>query len=478
MFSFDGPLNAGADNARALENVRAIVAWKRSDGELMHNSTGARAIRSVGIIGAGTMGAEIAAAHIKHNVPVVVFDNNADALATIGNRTAAELNKAASEACGQAEYGQAFVEQASRLLENNCRRDACTTITNGVNCFEATSNNPPIKGNNLTTGTLAEVAKCDLIIESILEKLSAKQELFGRLREMIPPNAVVVSNTSTIPIGSMADSLRTPEKFCGLHFFHPVRERPLVEIIRGAKTGNDTVASLVAHAKVIDKLPIVVADGPGFLVNRLLLPYLIEALELLMEGASIEMIEDAAVEFGMAKGPFRLMDEIGLDTTLHAGWSMSAAFPERIPMSPILVALIKAGRLGQKSGAGFFSYKDPASVATHSITDPAITKIVARWTKTAGYHSAEDIVLRLILPMILEATRILEEGEVHDPRDIDLGAIFGLGFPTGRGGLLWWADVVGPARLVEMLGPFDAIGPRLKPTRLLLEMTEHRSRFY
>ena len=305
----------------------------------------------------------------------------------------------------------------------------------------------------------------------------------------------------------------SPERFCGLHFCHPVRERPLVEIVRGAKTGDETIATLVAHAKAIDKLPIVVADGPGFLVNRLLLPYLAEALELLMEGASIEMIENAALEFGMAKGPFRLMDEIGLDTTLQAGWSMAAAFPDRIPISPLLVALIKLGRLGQKSGAGFFSYADPASTKAidskgtvpfslaklgHPQPDPATIEIVARWVKTAHHHSAENIILRLLLPMILEATRILEEGGVwhghparegcghwqdasgtqRDPRDIDLCVIFGLGFPARRGGLLWWADTIKPAALLEMLRPLEPIGPRWQPTRLLLEMAAQGRRFY
>ena len=194
----------------------------------------------------------------------------------------------------------------------------------------------------------------------------------------------------------------------------------------------------------------------------------------------------------MAKGPFRLMDEIGLDTTLQAGWSMAAAFPDRIPISPLLVALIKLGRLGQKTGAGFFAYADPASTAEPKGTvpfsprenqdsprpDPATIQIVARWVKTAHQLSAEDIVLRLLLPMVLEATRIMEEGEVRDPRDIDLSVIFGLGFPSRRGGLLWWADTVKPASVVEMLRPLESIGPRWQPTPLLLELAAQGRLFY
>ncbi|MGA2572551.1 MAG: 3-hydroxyacyl-CoA dehydrogenase NAD-binding domain-containing protein, partial [Terracidiphilus sp.] len=296
-----------------------------------------------------------------------------------------------------------------------------------------------------------------------------KRELFGRLHELLASETIVTSNTSTIPIGKLAESMPSPERFCGLHFCHPVRERPLVEIVRGAKTGDETIATLAAHAKAIDKLPVVVADSPGFLVNRLLLPYLAEALELLMEGASIEMIENAALEFGMAKGPFRLMD-----------------------------ALIKLGRLGQKSGAGFFSYADPSSSAKPAKPDPATIEIVARWVKTSHQHSAENIILRLLLPMILEAARILEEssawhghpareecehwqdasGTLRDPRDIDLAVIFGLGFPARRGGLLWWADTIKPAALLEMLRPLERIGPRWQPTRLLTELAAQGRRFY
>jgi 3-hydroxyacyl-CoA dehydrogenase len=438
MFSFDNVPNMTTLNARALENVRAMVAWKRQDVGLAGKSADARPIRSVGIIGAGTMGAEMAAAHVKRNLPVTIFDNNPAALATIAQRTAAEL----------AEGGESgdFRASVERLLR--------------------------------PTAELAEVAKCDLIIESILESLPAKRELFGSLHELLAAETIVASNTSTIRIGKLAESIPSPERFCGLHFCHPVRERPLVEIVRGAKTGDETIATLAAHAKAIDKMPVVVADGPGFLVNRLLLPYLAEALELLMEGASIEMIENAALEFGMAKGPFRLMDEIGLDTILQSGWSMAAVFNDRIPISPLLIALIKLGRLGQKSGAGFFSYADQSTPAIPAVPDPATIEIVARWVKTPHQHSPENIILRLLLPMILEATRILEDGIVREPRDIDLSVIFGLGFPARRGGLLWWADTIKPAALLEMLRPLEPIGPRWKPTRLLLEMAAQGGRFY
>ena len=244
MFSFDNLPNMTTLNARALENVRAMVAWKRQDPGPAGKSGPAKPIRSAGIIGAGTMGPQIAAAHLKCHLPVTIYDNNPAALDTIAQRTSAEL------------------------------------AAGGDNAGARTSVDQMLH----PAGDLAEVAKCDLIIETILEKLPPKQDLFNRLQDLLDPETVVTSNTSTIPIGKLAEGLPSPERFCGLHFCHPVRERPLVEIVRAAKTGVDAIAALVAHAKRIDKLPVVVADGPGFLVNRLLLPYLAEALELLMEG--------------------------------------------------------------------------------------------------------------------------------------------------------------------------------------------------
>jgi 3-hydroxyacyl-CoA dehydrogenase len=438
MFSFDNALDQKSLSDRALKNVQAIAAWKRQDSDMATVLDGGRQIGSVAIIGAGVMGAEIAAAEIKCHLPVTIIDSNPAALATIKDRTAAELAVSTGNPSNR--------ESLDRLLH--------------------------------PTDDLAEAVKCDLIIETIQEMLPAKQKLFRRLEELLTPGIRLASNTSTIPIGKMADGLSSPQRFCGMHFFHPVWQRPLVEIVRGAKTSRDTIATMVAHAKKIHKLPIVVADGPGFLVNRLLLPYLTEALALLMEGASIELVEQSALEFGMAKGPFRLMDEIGLDTTLHAGWSMSAAFPDRIATSPLLVAFIKAGRLGQKSKVGFFDYGDPSSAIKTDKPDPAAMEIIARWAKPSIRHAVEDIVVRLMLPMVLEAARILEEGEVRNPRDIDLGAIFGLGFPAWRGGLLWWADAIGAARMVDMLRPLESIGSRLQPTAYLLDLASKKGKFY
>jgi 3-hydroxyacyl-CoA dehydrogenase len=187
----------------------------------------------------------------------------------------------------------------------------------------------------------------------------------------------------------------------------------------------------------------------------------------------------------MAKGPLRLLDEIGLDTVLQGGWTLAEAFPERIAASPLLVAMVKAGRLGVKAGAGFFSYPSPAQLSGPEATPAAETtaeaivgKLIAAWAKPSQAHTRHSITARLLLPMVLEATRILEENKVRDPRDVDLAVLFGLGFPASRGGMLWWADTLGARRVLEMLKPLRQLGPRMQPTRVLQDLARSHGHFY
>ena len=321
----------------------------------------------------------------------------------------------------------------------------------------------------------AEMAPCDLVIEAIVENPEVKKQLYARLEPQLSTDAILASNTSTIPISKLAEGLKHPERFCGIHFFNPVRKMPLVEVIRGAKTSDETVATAVAYAKNIGKSPIVVNDGPGFLVNRLLLPYMNEALELVSDGAEIKAIERAAKDFGMPMGPLTLYDVIGLDTAFYAGRVMYDAFPERTVASPILAALVKAGRLGQKTGSGFFAYKDKSGRGT---PDPAANELIKTYVRKQEKFSQEQITSRLFLPMVLEATRILEAKVVRDVRDVDLGLIFGVGFPPFKGGLLFWADTLGAAKIVELLKPLESLGQRAEPTPMILEMAKAGRKFY
>jgi 3-hydroxyacyl-CoA dehydrogenase/enoyl-CoA hydratase/3-hydroxybutyryl-CoA epimerase/3-hydroxyacyl-CoA dehydrogenase/enoyl-CoA hydratase/3-hydroxybutyryl-CoA epimerase/enoyl-CoA isomerase len=390
-----------------------------------------QAIKSVGIVGSGIMGAGISAATLKSEIFVALTDSNAESLA-----------KGAKLVLEEAAYNRK---------------------TKGPDLARTLKLAPLL----VSTQREAEIAACELVIEAIVEKEEAKKQLYARLEPQLKTEAILASNTSTIPITRLAAGLKHPERFCGIHFFNPVRRMKLVEVIRGAKTSDETVATAVAFAKQIGKLPIVIHDGPGFLVNRLLFPYMNEALVLLNEGASLKEVDRAATAFGMPMGPITLSDLVGLDTALYAGSVMQQAFPSRFVSSSLLEAMVKAGRLGQKSGRGFFSYQNKKGKAED---DPQFEALLAAHRQGQRKFSREELTNRLFLPMLVEATRMLEEKIVRDVRDVDLGLIFGIGFPPFRGGLLFWADTLGAAKIVEMLKP--------KPTPLLLEMAAKGRKFY
>jgi 3-hydroxyacyl-CoA dehydrogenase/enoyl-CoA hydratase/3-hydroxybutyryl-CoA epimerase/3-hydroxyacyl-CoA dehydrogenase/enoyl-CoA hydratase/3-hydroxybutyryl-CoA epimerase/enoyl-CoA isomerase len=386
------------------------------------------------------MGSAIAAACVKRGLPVAITDVSPQGL----------------------EKGvRAILEEASY-----------NKATKGPDVQKAMELAPRV---NATT-TDAELAASDLVIEAVVENEKIKKQLYARIEPLLGEHAILASNTSTIPIARLAADLKHPERFCGIHFFNPVRKMPLVEVIRGPQTSDETVVTAVGFAKAIGKSPIVVYDGPGFLVNRCLLPYMNEALELIQDGVPIDAIERSAKAFGMPMGPITLFDVVGLDTALYAGAVMYEAYPDRCIASPLLVQLVKAGRLGQKSGAGFFSYTQDKK--GRGKPDPALQPILDRVQRTPQKLSQEQITHRLFLPMLLEATRIVEEKKVRDPRDVDLGLIYGIGFPPHKGGLLFWADSVGAAKIVEMLKPLEPYGERMKPTPLLLELARGGGRFY
>jgi 3-hydroxyacyl-CoA dehydrogenase len=210
-------------------------------------------------------------------------------------------------------------------------------------------------------------------------------------------------------------------------------------------------------------------------VNRLLFPYMNEAIELFCDGVEIKHVDRAAKDFGMPMGPFTLYDVVGLDTAVYAGRVLAEAFPDRFPPSPLLPAMVKQGRLGQKSGAGFFKYKDKQG---RGEPDPSLVEIVKPYIRGGAKLSPQQVTERLFLPMLLEATRVLEAGIVRDPRDVDLGLIFGIGVPPFKGGLLFWADTLGTAKIVEMLKPNESLGPRFAPTPMLLAMAKTNQKFY
>ena len=353
---------------RALINVFFLTDHNKKDQGVDRPGVAAGKVKSVAVIGAGIMGAGIVAANLRRQIPVAVTD--------------------AAEA--------ALADGVRHVLEEV----SYNKKTKGPDAQRA------IRFAPLLNATMADVelARADLVVEAVVENLDVKKAVYARLEPLLGKDAVLASNTSTIQITKLAQGLKRPDRFVGIHFFNPVRRMPLVEVIRGRETSDETVATAVAYAKSIGKSPIVVHDGPGFLVNRLLFPYLNESLELLGEGAPIKSIERAATDYGMPMGPLALYDMVGLDTSVYAGRVMWEAFPDRTGASPILPAMVKAGRLGQKNGRGFFVYRDKKGKGE---ADPTLVDWLSTYRRGERKFSAEELTHRLLLPMVLEATRIL-----------------------------------------------------------------------
>lgn len=304
-------------------------------------------------------------------------------------------------------------------------------------------------------GSLAGV---DLWLEAVVEDLATKQKLMAAaIARGLPDHAMLATNTSSLSVTAMARGLPHPERVVGLHFFNPPEKMPLVEVIRGAETDAATVATACRLAVRLGKFPVVVADSPGFLVNRCLAPYLDEAARLLLEGTSPEAVDAALLDFGMPMGPCRLLDEIGYDVAAKVGAVMHAAFPQRMVPCELTGALAAAKVLGQKSGGGLYG--------PDGTGDGPGRAVLARLRGARGAPGREagrtEILHRLVYPLVGEAFRCLDEGVVTDEADLDLGLVMGIGFPPFRGGVARFAAREGLPRIVAALDELArTLGPR------------------
>jgi 3-hydroxyacyl-CoA dehydrogenase/enoyl-CoA hydratase/3-hydroxybutyryl-CoA epimerase len=284
---------------------------------------------------------------------------------------------------------------------------------------------------------------CDLVVEAVLEKIEVKRQAFVELAEVLRKDCMLASNTSAIPIDDLAEASGRPKRFVGIHFFNPVHKMPLVEIVRGTKTAPEVVAAAVEFAKRLKKIPVVVKGSPGFLVNRLLMPYLNEAGLLLGEGETIESIDDAMLDFGMPMGPLRLIDEVGIDVAYDVAAELGEAFKDRMAVARALRQVHEQGLKGRKGGVGFYVYKKGKEEKVNRRLAKAIRRDAESRNGRKEPRSARDIQRRLLVVMIEEAKRCLSEGVVASEDDIDAGMIFGTGFPPFRGGLVVYAREVG-----------------------------------
>ncbi|HEY9382784.1 MAG TPA: fatty acid oxidation complex subunit alpha FadJ [Gemmatimonadales bacterium] len=315
--------------------------------------------------------------------------------------------------------------------------------------------------------------RADLVIEAVFEDLAVKRRVMREAEEVLRPGVVLASNTSTIPIASIAEGARHPERILGMHFFSPVERMPLLEVIPTTLTAPRAIATAVQFGRRMGKTAIVVADRPGFWVNRILSPYLNEAGLLLAEGAPIEVIDRAMTRFGFPVGPIALLDEVGLDVAQKASGVMHGAFGERMTPGPGVAAMVQAGRLGRKSGKGFYLYHDGHKTEP----DPSVYKLLG--VTPLATVQWEGIERRLVYILLNEAALAVAEGVVRSPRDGDLGAIYGIGYPPFRGGPLRYTDYLGAGEVVRALEALAlAYGPRFTPAPSLLEMARNGAKFY
>lgn len=317
----------------------------------------------------------------------------------------------------------------------------------------------------------------DIVVEAIIEDIKIKQNTLAELEKHVREDTIIASNTSSLPISQIAQALKNPQRFVGMHFFNPVNRMPLVEVIRGDKTSPKTVATIVELSKKMGKTPIVVKDVPGFLVNRILIPYANEAGFLVEEGANIQTVDNLILDFGMPMGPFTLADTVGIDVGYKVMKILENGYGERMKTSNLLEQMYNDKEIrGIKTGQGFFMYD---AKGEKTAINPKVTKFIEDNGIKKHHFTREDIVDRCIFIMINEAAKCLEENVVKDAANLDMAMITGTGFPPFRGGLLKYADSVGIKNLVARLKKLqEKYGERFTPSNLLVKMAKNNQSFY
>lgn len=320
----------------------------------------------------------------------------------------------------------------------------------------------------------------DIVVEAVVENPKVKKAVLAEAETKVGADTVIASNTSTISISYLAEALARPENFCGMHFFNPVHMMPLVEVIRGAKTSDNAVARTVAYANAMGKKPIVVKDCPGFLVNRVLFPYLAGFAMLVRDGVDFHRIDKLMETWGWPMGPAYLLDVVGIDTAVHAEKVMAEGFPDRMQRSftSCTDALFAAGRLGQKSEKGFYNYELDKKGKPAKVAAPEVADILKPGIQAAIEISDEDIVARMMIPMATELTRCLDEGIVETAAEADMALVYGTGFPPFRGGVFRWIDSIGAQAFCDMTAKFSDLGALYVAPESLKAKAANHQKFY
>jgi len=321
--------------------------------------------------------------------------------------------------------------------------------------------------------------KLDIVVEAVVENTEVKKKVLAELEDVISDDAIVASNTSTISIDELATALKRPENFCGMHFFNPVPVMPLVEVIRGEKSSDKTIATTVAYARKMGKTPIVVNNCPGFLVNRILFPYFGAFSRLIHDGADFRQIDKAMEKFGWPMGPAYLLDVVGIDTAVHAQAVMAAGF-ERMALDfdTAIDKLFANEAYGQKTGSGFYLYEPDKRGKPRKLPNPGIDQIIASVQPEKRDFSDEEIVERMMLAMCLETARCLEDDIVETAIEADMGLVLGLGFPAFRGGALRYADSLGLKEFCALADKHAGLGAMYEVPQSVRDKADAGQSFY
>src|SRR3954464_3618745 len=429
-------LAVGDVSRKLVQIFFATTALKKDDGVAPGTAT-PRQIRRLAIVGSGFMGAGIAGTAVL-NVEVDTRLKDAD-LGRVGKG----LNTA----------GKLLKERLDRRRLTRPQYQRLSALLSGSADY---------RGFN----------RADLVIEGGFEDLEVKRKVLSEVESVVRPDTIFATNTSTIPIRHIAELARRPERILGMHFFSPVERMPLLEVIPTAATAPDTLVTAVRFGRRMGKTVIVVADRPGFWVNRILSPYLNEAGHLLQEGVPIEILDRTMTRFGFPVGPVALLDEVGLDVAEKAGSVMHEAFGERMKPAGTRSRMLGATRLGRKNGRGFYRYREGHKAGV----DKSVYPLLGVRPTDANPDLVER---RLVYSMLNEAAMACSENVVRSARDADIGAIFGVGFPAFRGGPLRMIDDLGAGRVVETLYQLqEQFGERFRPAAALLDMSRRSGRYY
>jgi 3-hydroxyacyl-CoA dehydrogenase/enoyl-CoA hydratase/3-hydroxybutyryl-CoA epimerase len=397
-----------------------------------------REVRKLGVLGAGFMGAGIASIAVQEGTLVRLKDTEPKRVAA-GLRAVRDVLK----------------ERLVRKQITRLQYEDMLVMVGGTTDYSG-------------------FASAEIVIEAVFEDLKVKQTVLREAEAMLDPEAVYASNTSTIPISKIAEAAEHPERVLGMHFFSPVHKMPLLEVVVTPRTAADATVTAVAYGKEVGKTVIVVNDGPGFYTTRILSAYMNEAGRLLDEGASIEAIDKALVDFGFPVGPVTLLDEVGIDIGGHVGKTMAESFGARMAPSDAMRKVVEAGRTGRKGKSGFYKYDDKNEKGE---VDETVYAVIGKSHRAE--IPANEIAERCVLAMVNEAVLCLEEGILRSPRDGDIGAVFGLGFPPFRGGPFRYIDSIGADVIVTRLEELHARFPnRFSPGRLLVEYARAQRRFH